>query len=377
MVKKIANDVSNKLFPLPKGFGDFVGIEDHIKAIKSILCLESKEARIMVGIWGQSGIGKSTIGRALFSQLSSQFHHRAFITYKSTSGSDVSGMKLSWEKELLSEILGQKDIKIDHFGVVEQRLKHKKVLILLDDVDNLEFLKTLVGKAEWFGSGSRIIVITQDKQLLKAHEIDLVYEVELPSQGLALKMISQYAFGKDSPPDDFKELAFEVAELVGSLPLGLSVLGSSLKGRDKDEWVKMMPRLRNDSDDKIEETLRVGYDRLNKKNRELFKCIACFFNGFKVSNVKELLEDDVGLTMLADKSLIRITPDGDIEMHNLLEKLGIEIDRAKSKGNPGKRRFLTDFEDTLRSIDRENWDRNSSWNTFLHSFPIKRAITNR
>nr|AXU93599.1 RPP4/RPP5-like protein [Arabidopsis thaliana] len=323
MIEELAEDVLRKTMTPSDDFGDLVGIENHIEAIKSVLCLESKEARIMVGIWGQSGIGKSTIGRALYSQLSIQFHHRAFVTYKSTSGSDVSGMKLSWEKELLSEILGQKDIKIEHFGVVEQRLKHKKVLILLDDVDNLEFLKTLVGKAEWFGSGSRIIVITQDRQLLKAHEIDLVYEVKLPSQGLALKMISQYAFGKDSPPDDFKALAFEVAELAGSLPLGLSVLGSSLKGRDKDEWVKMMPRLRNDSDDKIEETLRVCYD----------------------SNVKELLEDDVGLTMLAEKSLIRITPDGYIEMHNLLEKLGREIDRAKSKGNPGKRRFLTNFED--------------------------------
>ncbi|CAL9225739.1 unnamed protein product [Arabidopsis halleri] len=49
--------------------------------------------------------------------------------------------------------------------------------------------------------------------------------------------------------------------------------------------------------------------------------------------------------MLAEKSLIRITLDGDIEMHNLLEKLGREIDRAKSKGNPGKRQFLTNFED--------------------------------
>nr|AXU93529.1 RPP4/RPP5-like protein [Arabidopsis thaliana] len=322
MVEKIANDVSNKLITRSKCCDGFVGTEDHLEAIKSVLCLESKEAR-MVGIWGQSGIGKSTIGRALYSQLSSQFPLRAFLTYKSTSGSDVSGMKLSWEKELLSEILGQKDIKIEHFGVVEQRLKHKKVLILLDDVDNLEFLKTLVGKAEWFGSGSRIIVITQDRQLLKAHEIDLVYEVKLPSQGLALKMISQYAFGKDSPPDDYRELAVEVVELAGNLPLGLSVLGSSLKGRDKDEWVKMMPRLRNDSDDKIEETLRVGYD----------------------SNVKELLEDDVGLTMLAEKSLLRITPGGYIEMHNLLEKLGREIDLAKSKGNPGKRQFLTNFED--------------------------------
>nr|AXU93666.1 RPP4/RPP5-like protein [Arabidopsis thaliana] len=322
MIEELAEDVLRKTMTPSDDFGDLVGIEDHIEAIKSVLCLESKEAR-MVGIWGPSGIGKSTIGRALYSQLSSQFPLRAFLTYKSNSGSDVSGMKLSWQKELLSEILNEKDIKIEHFGVVEQRLKHKKVLILLDDVDNLEFLKTLVGKAEWFGSGSRIIVITQDRQFLKAHDIDLVYEVKLPSQGLALTMLCRSAFGKDSPPDDFKALAFEVAELAGSLPLGLSVLGSSLKGRDKDEWVKMMPRLRNDSDDKIEETLRVCYD----------------------SNVKELLEDDVGLTMLAEKSLIRITPDGDIEMHNLLEKLGREIDRAKSKGNPGKRQFLTNSKD--------------------------------
>jgi hypothetical protein len=344
MVEKISNDVSNKLITRSKCFDDFVGIEAHIEAIKSVLCLESKEAR-MVGIWGQSGIGKSTIGRALFSQLSIQFPLRAFLTYKSTSGSDVSGMKLSWEKELLSEILGQKDIKIEHFGVVEQRLKHKKVLILLDDVDNLEFLKTLVGKAEWFGSGSRIIVITQDRQFLKAHDIDLVYEVKLPSQGLALTMLCRSAFGKDSPPDDFKELAFEVAKLAGHLPLGLNVLGSSLRRRGKKEWMEMMPRLRNGLNGDIMKTLRVSYDRLHQKDQDMFLCIACLFNGFEVSYVKDLLEDNVGLTMLSEKSLIRITPDGHIEMHNLLEKLGREIDRAKSKGNPGKRQFLTNFED--------------------------------
>nr|AXU93568.1 RPP4/RPP5-like protein [Arabidopsis thaliana] len=312
MVEKIANDVSNKLFPLPKGFGDFVGIEDHIKAIKSILCLESKEARIMVGIWGQSGIGKSTIGRALYSQLSIQSKVRA---------------------------------KIEHFGVVEQRLKHKKVLILVDDVDSLEFLKTLVGKAEWFGSGSRIIVITQDRQLLKAHEIDLIYEVEFPSEHLALTMLCRSAFGKDSPPADFKELAFEVAKLAGNLPLGLSVLGSSLKGRTKEWWMEMMPRLRNGLNGDIMKTLRVSYDRLHQKDQDMFLYIACLFNGFEVSYVKDLLKDNVGFTMLTEKSLIRITPDGYIEMHNLLEKLGREIDRAKSKSNPGKRQFLTNFED--------------------------------
>nr|AXU93633.1 RPP4/RPP5-like protein [Arabidopsis thaliana] len=345
MIEELAEDVLRKTMTPSDDFGDLVGIENHIEAIKSVLCLESKEARIMVGIWGQSGIGKSTIGRALYSKLSIQFHHRAFITYKSTSGSDVSGMKLRWEKELLSEILGQKDIKIEHFGVVEQRLKQQKVLILLDDVDSLEFLKTLVGKAEWFGSGSRIIVITQDRQLLKAHEIDLIYEVEFPSEHLALTMLCRSAFGKDSPPDDFKELAFEVAKLAGNLPLGLSVLGSSLKGRTKEWWMEMMPRLRNGLNGDIMKTLRVSYDRLHQKDQDMFLYIACLFNGFEVSYVKDLLKDNVGFTMLTEKSLIRITPDGYIEMHNLLEKLGREIDRAKSKDNPGKRQFLTNFED--------------------------------
>nr|AXU93654.1 RPP4/RPP5-like protein [Arabidopsis thaliana] len=345
MIEELAEDVLRKTMTPSDDFGDLVGIENHIEAIKSVLCLESKEARIMVGIWGQSGIGKSTIGRALYSKLSIQFHHRAFITYKSTSGSDVSGMKLRWEKELLSEILGQKDIKIEHFGVVEQRLKQQKVLILLDDVDSLEFLKTLVGKAEWFGSGSRIIVITQDRQLLKAHEIDLIYEVEFPSEHLALTMLCRSAFGKDSPPDDFKELAFEVAKLAGNLPLGLSVLGSSLKGRTKEWWMEMMPRLRNGLNGDIMKTLRVSYDRLDQKDQDMFLYIACLFNGFEVSYVKDLLKDNVGFTMLTEKSLIRITPDGYIEMHNLLEKLGREIDRAKSKDNPGKRQFLTNFED--------------------------------
>nr|AXU93656.1 RPP4/RPP5-like protein [Arabidopsis thaliana] len=308
MIEELDEDVLRKTMTPSDDFGDLVGIEDHIEAIKSVLCLESKEAR-MVGIWGPSGIVELA---------------------KRTS---------------LGNLRSKVRAKIEHFGVVEQRLKHKKVLILVDDVDSLEFLKTLVGKAEWFGSGSRIIVITQDRQLLKAHEIDLIYEVEFPSEHLALTMLCRSAFGKDSPPADFKELAFEVAKLAGNLPLGLSVLGSSLKGRTKEWWMEMMPRLRNGLNGDIMKTLRVSYDRLHQKDQDMFLYIACLFNGFEVSYVKDLLKDNVGFTMLTEKSLIRITPDGYIEMHNLLEKLGREIDRAKSKSNPGKRQFLTNFED--------------------------------
>ena len=49
--------------------------------------------------------------------------------------------------------------------------------------------------------------------------------------------------------------------------------------------------------------------------------------------------------MLADKSLIRITPDETEEMHNLLQRLGREIVREESIDIPGKRRFLVDAEE--------------------------------
>lgn len=347
MIDNIAHDVSNKLITPSNCFGDFVGIEAHLEAMNQLLCMESEEAR-MVGIVGPSGIGKTTIARALFSQLSSRFHYRAFLAYRRTIQDDY-GMKLCWEERFLSEILCQKDLKICYLGVVKKRLKLKKVLIFLDDVDDVELLKTLVGRTKWFGSGSRIIVISQDRQLLKAHEIDLIYKVEFPSEDVALQMLCRSAFGQNSPPNGFMELAVEVAKLAGNLPLGLNVLGSSLRGRGKDEWMKMMPRLRNYLDGKIEKTLRVSYDRLNGKDQELFLFIAFarLFNGVQVSYIIDLLGDSVnsGLETLADKSLIRITSHETIEMHNLLHKLAREIFRAESINNPGKRRFLVDVED--------------------------------
>jgi ABC-type dipeptide/oligopeptide/nickel transport system ATPase component len=281
MIEMVADDVSKKLFKSSNDFSDIVGIEAHLEAMSSILRLKSEKAR-MVGISGPSGIGKTTIAKALFSKLSPQFHLRAFVTYKRTNQDDYD-MKLCWIEKFLSEILGQKDLKVLDLGAVEQSLMHKKVLIILDDVDDLELLKTLVGQTGWFGFGSRIVVITQDRQLLKAHDINLIYEVAFPSAHLALEIFCQSAFGKIYPPSDFRELSVEFAYLAGNLPLDLRVLGLAMKGKHREEWIEMLPRLRNDLDGKFKKTLRNylpvirkrvsneegGREKLKKGNKKL------------------------------------------------------------------------------------------------------------
>ncbi|CAH2078829.1 unnamed protein product [Thlaspi arvense] len=269
MIEKIANDVSNKLITPSNNYGDFVGIEAHIERLIPMLRLgtEGYEKARMIGICGPKGIGKSTIGRALYGRVMSQFHHRAFVQYRRTKRSDFD-MKLSWEQQFLSEILRQKDIRIDHLGTVEQRVKNKKVLIFLDDVDDIELLKTLVGRRGWFGSESRIVVISSDRKLLESQKMNRIYEVEYPSEELALQMFCRFAFGRNSPPHGFRELAVEATKLAGNLPDKLNTWGLCFQGiRDKEEWAKMLPNLQN---------AKIIYDGLDDKDQNH---IACSTNG--------------------------------------------------------------------------------------------------
>ncbi|CAN7043739.1 unnamed protein product, partial [Brassica rapa subsp. trilocularis] len=356
MIEEIVSDVSDKLLLTPSEDSEnFVGIEDHIANLSVLLRLDLEEVR-MVGLWGCSGIGKTTIARVLFNRLSRHFQGRIFIDraflsksmdiYSQANPYDYN-MKLHLQGNFLSEILGKRDMKINHLGAVGERLKHQKVLIFIDDFDDQVVLDALIGQIQWFGSGTRIILVTNDKHFLRAHGIDHIYEVYLPSEKLAVEMLCRSAFRKNAAPEGFIGLAVEVTRLAGSLPLALSVLGSSLRGRDKEYWMDLLSRLQNGIEGKIEKTLRISYDGLSSKgDKVIFRHIACLFNGAEVRDLKLLLADsglsvNVGLENLADKSLIHVRR-VNVWMHRLLEEMGRNIVRHEE---PEKREFLVDSQD--------------------------------
>ncbi|CAA7016066.1 unnamed protein product [Microthlaspi erraticum] len=349
MIEKIAEDVLNKLNSTPsKDFDYLVGMKAHMREMISLLYLESSEVR-MVGICGPAGIGKTTIARALYNQLAGRFQLSHFMENVKgcygKPGLDNYGSKLNLQQKLLSEMLDYKGMKINHLGGIKERLGVMKILIVLDDVDGAEQLNALARHPSWFGPGSRIIVTSEDKEVVRTHGIQDLYEVDFPSEEKAVGIFCQHAFTDKVLPPDFVELTIEAVKLAGYLPSCICVLGSVLRGKVKKEWVAILSRVRTSINGKFENILRhrQRYDALHEDDKALFLHIACL----KVDRLKRLLANtglDVsfGLTRLVDKSLIHISRQNCIGMHYLLQQVGIEAVRNQFLHEPGKRQFLVE-----------------------------------
>ncbi|XP_018453994.2 disease resistance protein RML1B-like [Raphanus sativus] len=348
MIKKIARDVSNKLNATPsRDFDGMVGLEAHLREMESLLDFDDDGVKV-VAISGPAGIGKTTIARAIHSLHSYRFQLTCFVDNLRGSypnGFDEYGLKLRLQEEFLSNILKQDGIRICHLGVIEERLHDQRVLIILDDVNNIKQLEALAGDISWFGRGSRVVVTTENKELLQQHGINNTYHVEFPSRRDAHEILCRYAFKQSYPHAGFEELALQVTDLCGNLPLGLRVVGSSLRGKKEDEWEDVMNRLESVLDRDIEEVLRVGYESLDENEQTLFLHIAVFLNYEDGNIVKTMFDDgdlDVkhGLKVLENRSLIELYDKKEtIKMHRLLQQMGI---KAIHKQEPWKRRILID-----------------------------------
>ncbi|KAG7559667.1 Phosphotyrosine protein phosphatase I superfamily [Arabidopsis thaliana x Arabidopsis arenosa] len=338
MIEKISIDVSNMLnLSIPSSdFDDFVGIAAHMERMEKYLSLDLDEVR-MIGIWGPPGIGKTTIATCMFDRFSSRFPFAAIMVdirecYPRLC-LDERNAQLKLQKQMLSQIFNHKDIMISHLGVAQERLKDKKVILVLDEVDHLGQLDALAKEIQWFGPGSRIIITTEDLGVLKAHGISQVYKVDFPSNDEAFQIFCMNAFGQNQPHEGFCKLARQVMALAGKLPLGLKVLGSALRGMSKPEWERALPRLKASLDGKIGSIIQFSYDALCDEDKYLFLYIACLFNFKSVHRVEEFLANKFshvrhGLHVLHEKSLISIEYKR-IQMHTLLQQFGRKISRKQ------------------------------------------------
>ncbi|KAL6176688.1 hypothetical protein ACLB2K_053321 [Fragaria x ananassa] len=254
---------------------------------------------------------------------------------------------------LLSKIPGGKDVKVTNVDegitLIKEFLSHKRVLLVLDDVDQLNQLNILAGGHDWFGLKRRVI-ITRDTHLLYAHQVKLIYKVkELCLEEACELFLSWNGQLANRELVDY-ENCFEqitpelqcVVQYAQGLPLALTVLGSLLRGRSIDEWQVVLDGYKKVPNKEIQDILKLSFEALEDPVKEVFLDIACFFKGRNKDYVVQALEGpDIkpkfAITVLVEKALIYIDKYKCIWMHDLMEEMGKEIIRQESPGEPGNK----------------------------------------
>ena len=357
-IKKVVEDVTRLLDKTELFVANYpVGITSRVQnAIKLLKKQQSKDV-LLLGICGMGGIGKTTIAKAIYNQIGRNFEGRCFLLNIREVWEQDNG-QVSLQERLLSDIYKTTRIVIRNIesgkNELKDRLRHKKVFLVLDDINKLEQMNALCGSLEWFSPGSYIIITTRDEHLVRVHGVDpIIYKLKEMDESEAVELFSWHAFKQASPKRHFAGLSRDVVAYSSGLPLALEVLGSYLCDREIVEWKNALKKLQRIPNHEIQKKLRISYDNLNDDTeKEIFLDIACFFIGKDRSDVIQILNDcglyaENGISVLRERSLVTVDNKNKLGMHNLLRDMGREIIRKESPDEPEKRSRLWFHEEVL------------------------------
>ncbi|GLJ45329.1 hypothetical protein SUGI_0954150 [Cryptomeria japonica] len=339
LVKMVVNDLIKTLDRVPLEVARHpVGMSTLKNTLIQRLNLNSRDEVTKVGIWGVGGIGKTTVAKAMYNQIYSDFDAASFLFNVRATVAESTGLPKLQEIILrnLSGYGGNVDNVDKGISLFRDRLGGKRVLLVLDDVNTVVQLNALVG--DWLALGSRVIVTSRDKHILNVAQVlpECIHEMNGLEINESLQLFSWYAFLRPSPRPSYEDLSRRIVEACKGHPLSLEVIGSFLYDKQDDAgcWMEALENITLYPE--IHEKLYISYKALSDEEKEIFLDIACFFIGedkscpiiFWKSLYKKV---DTAVSSLSMKLLIKIE-DGVFGMHDHLRDMGRTIAEKEKEG---------------------------------------------
>lgn len=336
-----------------------IGIDSRVKEIDLWLQEGSNNVDILA-IHGLGGIGKTTIAKTAYNLNFDRFEGSCFLADVRKALEKYDGLA-RLQRQLLSNILGKNVEKIYNVNEgsvkVQEAISCKRVLLVLDDIDNVDQLNALLGMRQWFYPGSKIIITTRNGHLLSSTEACRcrMYKLKPLDAKESLQLFSWHAFGEDSPPLEYMDLTIDFVHHCKGIPLALKVLGSSLGDLSIEVWESALRKLKAIPDSKILQKLRISYECLPDDNvQNMFLDIVCFFVGKDKDYAVTVLDgcgfySVVGIQILVDRCLLAIDHDK-LMVHQLLQDMGREIIREESPWEPTKQSRIWKHKDAFNIL---------------------------
>ncbi|KAI8025472.1 putative disease resistance protein, partial [Camellia lanceoleosa] len=214
-----------------------------------------------------------------------------------------------------------------------------RVLVVLDDVDELEQFNAILGMRDW-------LHITTTRRIKELSDVE------------ALCLFCRHAFGQDHPVEPYVKQTRKATSYCNGLPLALEVLGCSLSGENVDVWESALTKLGRFSNVKLHNVLQISYDCLDDHDKDLFLDIVCSFAWKGKDHMVKILDGcdfhtTVGVQNLIRRCLVGINEvdNNTLIMHQLLRDMGREIIRQESPKEPGRRSRVWHHKDAFNVLN--------------------------
>jgi hypothetical protein len=156
--------------------------------------------------------------------------------------------------------------------------------------------------------------------------------------------------------EGFEVIFDEIVQACDGLPLSLEVMGGFLHTKQHLEikkqleiWKDALQRLRNvealdgGKDDKLWRSLQISYEDLQHNECNMFLDIACYFCGLNEQMIIQIWDSQsspqLGLRNLKDRSLVKLSENGNLVMHDQLRDMGRKFSRKNRLWDSKKESF--------------------------------------
>ena len=229
-------------------------------------------------------------------------------TASSQKAGDADDAKLQeLQRQMLKELCGIA-LEVSHGDSgrqqLELRMGSRRVLLVIDDVWSSAQLDALLVS---FAPGSRVLVTTRSESLLAqaCHSYQPAGQALERVRGTGAVLLESSL--AEQPPKAYDDLARKAARACSGLPLALAVMGTHLwDQQDMKAWKHALAMLqtatpfgggRLDDDKLLWGTLKLSFDTLNARERQMFLDIACFMLGRVAFNSSPIWGDMADSTL--------------------------------------------------------------------------------
>ncbi|KAK9159906.1 hypothetical protein Syun_006247 [Stephania yunnanensis] len=252
----------------------------------------------VIPIVGFGGLGKTTLAQLLYNEdvVKKHFDLRVWVCVSNNFDTTNLFAKIleqiipnNTKRESSSKQVLQNDL--------ENQLKEKKFLLVLDDVWNerKEKWDDFVLPLKSFGAkGSRIIVTSRSHIVASIVGAENMYQLQVLSDDSCWDLFERQAFmpGGAEKTSKLVEIGREIANKCKGVPLAAKVLGGMMHSKKEErDWLAMQNaeiwNVITDEENQIMEVLKLSYNNLHPTLKSCFSYCALFPKDFWIS--RELL----------------------------------------------------------------------------------------